>query len=224
MVSTLGMTFDQAIEFDKVLAVGKDSGELVVGKETAGAKVKASIAGAIVTNTLFMLGMSFLLGGRVMAEWLFGDVPFYEGAGCIECAGTGYKGRTAIMEMLLMDGDLDELVHQARAVVRRRGKDRMDFALALTGHTAGGPGKVSVVSSSLFGTVSGSAVANVMVDGWLTIPLMKKTGFRAPFAAAVEAQVKDQGQGLFALALGAVGVEDGDRVVVEGASLINQVR
>ncbi|MEK7819536.1 MAG: TRAP transporter large permease subunit, partial [Pseudomonadota bacterium] len=45
------------------------------------------------------------------------------------------------------------------------GKLFMDFALALTGHTAGGPGKVSVISSSLFGTISGSAVANVMVDG-----------------------------------------------------------
>lgn len=70
----------------------------------------------------------------------------------------------------------------------------MDFALSLTGHTAGGPGKVSVVSSSLFGTVSGSAVANVMVDGPITIPLMKKTGFRPPFAAAVEAVASTGGQ------------------------------
>jgi TRAP-type uncharacterized transport system fused permease subunit len=63
----------------------------------------------------------------------------------------------------------------------------MDFALALTGHTAGGPGKVSVVSSSLFGTISGSAVANVMVDGPISIPLMKRTGFKPHFAAGVEA-------------------------------------
>jgi TRAP transporter 4TM/12TM fusion protein len=70
----------------------------------------------------------------------------------------------------------------------------MDFALSITGHTAGGPGKVSVVSSSLFGTVSGSAVANVMVDGPLTIPLMKRTGFRPPFAAAVEATASTGGQ------------------------------
>ncbi len=70
----------------------------------------------------------------------------------------------------------------------------MDFALSLTGHTAGGPGKVSVISSSLFGTVSGSAVANVMVDGPLTIPLMKRTGFRPPFAAAVEATASTGGQ------------------------------
>jgi len=70
----------------------------------------------------------------------------------------------------------------------------MDFAMSITGHTAGGPGKVAIVSSSLFGTVSGSAVANVMVDGPITIPLMKRTGFRPPFAAAVEAVASTGGQ------------------------------
>ena len=50
------------------------------------------------------------------------------------------------------------------------------------------------MSSSLFGTISGSAVANVMVDGPITIPLMKKTGFRPPFAAAVEASASTGGQ------------------------------
>jgi len=45
----------------------------------------------------------------------------------------------------------------------------MSFANAIAGGSRGGPGKVSIVSSSLFGTISGSAVANVMVDGWLTI-------------------------------------------------------
>ena len=70
----------------------------------------------------------------------------------------------------------------------------MDFAMSLTGHQAGGPGKVAVVSSSLFGTVSGSAVANVMVDGPITIPLMKRTGFRPPFAAAVESVASTGGQ------------------------------
>jgi TRAP transporter 4TM/12TM fusion protein len=70
----------------------------------------------------------------------------------------------------------------------------MDFALSITGRYAGGPGKVAVVSSSLFGTVSGSAVANVMVDGPITIPLMKRTGFRPPFAAAVEAVASTGGQ------------------------------
>ena len=70
----------------------------------------------------------------------------------------------------------------------------MDFALSITGHTAGGPGKVSVVSSSLFGTISGSAVANVMVDGPISIPLMKRTGFPPHFAAGVEATASTGGQ------------------------------
>lgn len=70
----------------------------------------------------------------------------------------------------------------------------MDFAMALTGHTAGGPGKVAVVSSSLFGTISGSAVANVMVDGPISIPLMKRTGFKPYFAAGVEATASTGGQ------------------------------
>jgi TRAP-type uncharacterized transport system fused permease subunit len=70
----------------------------------------------------------------------------------------------------------------------------MDFAMSITGKYAGGPGKVAVVSSSLFGTVSGSAVANVMVDGPITIPLMKRTGFRPSFAAAVESVASTGGQ------------------------------
>jgi TRAP transporter 4TM/12TM fusion protein len=70
----------------------------------------------------------------------------------------------------------------------------MDFANSLVGGAKGGPGKISCVSSALFGTISGSAVANVMVDGWLTIPLMKRTGFKKDFAAAVEATASTGGQ------------------------------
>lgn len=69
-----------------------------------------------------------------------------------------------------------------------------DFANALVGGTRGGPAKISCVSSALFGTISGSAVANVMVDGWLTIPLMKRAGFKGDFAAAVEATASTGGQ------------------------------
>ncbi len=70
----------------------------------------------------------------------------------------------------------------------------MNFANAVAGGSRGGPGKVSVVSSSLFGTISGSAVANVMVDGWLTIPMMKRTGFKPEAAAAIEAVASTGGQ------------------------------
>ncbi len=82
------------------------------------------------------------------------------------------------------------------AFVERSGAGQlfMDFALALAGHTAGGPAKVAVITSSLFGTVSGSAVANVMTTGTFTIPLMKRTGYNAGFAGAVEAVASTGGQ------------------------------
>jgi TRAP transporter 4TM/12TM fusion protein len=69
-----------------------------------------------------------------------------------------------------------------------------DLAFRLTGRTTGGPAKASVVASGLFGMISGSAVANVVVDGVYTIPMMMRTGFRAPFAAAVEAVASTGGQ------------------------------
>lgn len=82
------------------------------------------------------------------------------------------------------------------AFVERSGAGQMfmDFALALAGHQAGGPAKVAVITSSLFGTVSGSAVANVMTTGTFTIPLMKRTGYRPAFSGAVEAVASTGGQ------------------------------
>jgi len=68
------------------------------------------------------------------------------------------------------------------------------LASSVAGRYRGGPAKVSVFSSSLFGTISGSSVANVAVDGGITIPLMVKTGFKPAFAAAVEATASTGGQ------------------------------
>lgn len=69
-----------------------------------------------------------------------------------------------------------------------------DFALALMGRYRGGQAKIAIVSSSLFGNISGSAVANVVVDGAFTIPMMKKAGYPPPVAAAVEAVASTGGQ------------------------------
>jgi TRAP transporter 4TM/12TM fusion protein len=76
------------------------------------------------------------------------------------------------------------------------GGDRFitDVALIAMGRYRGGPAKVSVVSSALFGTVSGSAVANVAVDGAITIPLMKRSGYPSHLAAAIEAVASNGGQ------------------------------
>ncbi|MGH7354532.1 MAG: TRAP transporter permease [Candidatus Rokuibacteriota bacterium] len=69
-----------------------------------------------------------------------------------------------------------------------------DGALAVAGATRGGAGKVAVISSGLFGMVNGSAIANAVTTGAFTIPLMKRAGYRAEFAAGVEATASMGGQ------------------------------
>lgn len=69
-----------------------------------------------------------------------------------------------------------------------------DMALALAGHTKGGPAKVSVIASGFLGSINGSAVANVVTTGAFTIPLMKKTGYSREFAGAVESAASVGGQ------------------------------
>lgn len=82
------------------------------------------------------------------------------------------------------------------AFLERSGAGQLFISVAysLTGRARGGSAKASVISSGLFGTVSGSAVANVLVDGWLTIPLMKRTGFPPAVAGAIEAVASTGGQ------------------------------
>ena len=69
-----------------------------------------------------------------------------------------------------------------------------DLSLALVGRSPGGPAKVSVIASALMGMINGSAVANVATTGVMTIPLMKKTGYKKEYAAAVEAAASTGGQ------------------------------
>jgi TRAP transporter 4TM/12TM fusion protein len=69
-----------------------------------------------------------------------------------------------------------------------------DFALALVGRLRGGPAKVTVISGILFGTISGSAVANVVASGAFTIPMMRRVGYDRATAGAVEATSSTGGQ------------------------------
>ena len=70
----------------------------------------------------------------------------------------------------------------------------MQAATLVAGRTFGGPAKVAVVTSALFGTISGSAVANVMSVGTITIPTMIRAGYRRDFAAGIEASASAGGQ------------------------------
>ncbi len=70
----------------------------------------------------------------------------------------------------------------------------IDLAYALTGRFSGGPAKTSVVASGFMGSVSGSAVGNVVATGSFTIPMMKKVGYRPHVAGAIEAAASTGGQ------------------------------
>ncbi len=74
------------------------------------------------------------------------------------------------------------------------GKALTDLSLAIFGRFRGGPAKMAVVASSLFGTINGSAVANVATTGVLTIPLMMRSGYKPHLAGAIEAVASTGGQ------------------------------
>ncbi|MGH7036197.1 MAG: TRAP transporter permease, partial [Stellaceae bacterium] len=82
------------------------------------------------------------------------------------------------------------------AFLERAGMIRLfnDLALGTVGHTQGGPAKVAVISSGLMGTINGSGIANVVTVGQFTIPLMRRFGYPAYFAGAVEATSSMGGQ------------------------------
>lgn len=74
------------------------------------------------------------------------------------------------------------------------GKFFTDLAMVAMGRYRGGPAKISVMASSLFGSISGTAVSNVVTTGIVTIPLMKKNNYRSETAAAIEAVASTGGQ------------------------------
>src|SRR5690606_42108342 len=74
------------------------------------------------------------------------------------------------------------------------GKSFMDMAYAIAGRQRGGPAKAAVIASGFMGSVSGSAIANVVTTGAFSIPLMKRLGYRPEQAGGVEAAAATGGQ------------------------------
>ena len=108
---------------------------------------------------------------------------FYTTEGVI---GTPIRACTAFISLFVIFG----------AFLERTGISDffINFANSIAGHTVGGPAKVAVISSALCGMVSGSSVGNTVTTGAITIPLMKKNGYRPEFAGAVEAAASTGGQ------------------------------
>ncbi len=130
--------------------------------------------GKFIGGAFYFRGMTLK---RVLYRMCFTDEGLFGNTASI--SATSVYMFVLFASFLLKSGGTDFIIHLARIVTRK---------------ITGGSGLVAVVASGLMGTISGSALANTVATGSITIPMMKKNGFKAPFAAGVEAAASVGGQ------------------------------
>ena len=152
-----------------------------------GVLIGIELARRVVGNVFVILGILMLLYG--VYGYLAPDLISHAGATFPElCTSIFYKsdGVFGIMANVLATYVL--LFVLFGAFLEKCGAQRffIDFPLAAVAHKTGGPAKVSVIASGLFGSISGSAIANTVSTGAFTIPMMKKAGFKPHIAGGIE--------------------------------------
>ncbi len=160
---------------------------ILVALEAARRTVGASLPILAVVSLIFYLwGNHFLSGAwqppRLSTETAISTLYASTGGmfGMLADIGTRVVAVYIVLGSLLMAVGAGDVFIQAATLV--------------AGRSYGGPAKVAVVTSALFGTISGSAVANVMSVGSITIPTMMRAGYRKDFAAGIEASASAGGQ------------------------------
>ena len=152
-----------------------------------GVLIGIELARRVVGNVFVLIGVVMLVYG--VYGYLAPDLVSHAGAPFIElCTSIFYKsdGVFGIMANVLATYVI--LFVLFGAFLEKCGAQRffIDWPLAAVGHKLGGPAKVSVIASGLFGSISGSAIANTVSTGAFTIPMMKKAGFKPHVAGAIE--------------------------------------
>ncbi|MBG0790728.1 MAG: TRAP transporter fused permease subunit [Desulfovibrionaceae bacterium] len=152
-----------------------------------GVLLGVELARRVVGNVFVIIGIVMLLFGMFGAH--MPDLIAHAGATFPElCTSIFYRsdGVFGIMANVLATYII--LFVLFGAFLERCGAQRffIDFPLAAVGHKVGGPAKVSVIASGLFGSISGSAIANTVSTGTFTIPMMKKAGFKPHVAGGIE--------------------------------------
>jgi TRAP transporter 4TM/12TM fusion protein len=152
-----------------------------------GVLIGIELARRVVGNIFVVIGIFMLLYG-VYGD-LFPDLISHAGDSFPElCTSIFYKsdGVFGIMANVLATYVI--LFVLCGAFLEKCGAQKffIDFPLAAVGHKVGGPAKVAVIASGLFGSISGSAIANTVSTGAFTIPMMKKAGFKPHIAGAIE--------------------------------------
>ncbi|MFC2003741.1 TRAP transporter permease [Chloroflexota bacterium] len=115
----------------------------------------------------------------------------------------GSEGLLGVPTKVMGDILIAFLIFAGILIATGAGRFFLNLALALLGRFRGGPAKVAVISSGFFGSLSGSILSNVAATGIITIPIMKRTGYPAHYAAAIEA-CASTGGGLMPPVMGAV--------------------
>jgi TRAP transporter 4TM/12TM fusion protein len=165
------------------------------GAET-GLDAMVSIVGVILSLEVCrrVLGWPMTLIGIAMILYgyfgpLFPDIIAHRGFGIERLCTTLYltnEGVFGVMANVLATYVIFFIFFGAFLRKSGAGKFLIEFPLALAGRSTGGPAKVAVLASALFGSVSGSAIANTVSTGAFTIPLMKRAGFKPHVAGAIE--------------------------------------
>lgn len=152
-----------------------------------GVLIGIELARRVVGNIFVFIGAVMLIYG--VYGYLAPDLVSHAGAPFTElCINIFYKsdGIFGIMANVLATYVLLFVLFGAFLEKCGAQKFFIDWPLAAVGHKIGGPGKVSVIASGLFGSISGSAIANTVSTGMFTIPMMKKAGFKPHVAGAIE--------------------------------------
>jgi TRAP transporter 4TM/12TM fusion protein len=152
-----------------------------------GVLIGIELARRVVGNVFVFIGIIMLLYGVYGAY--FPDIISHAGAPFSEmCTSIFYKsdGVFGIMANVLATYVILFVLFGAFLEKCGAQKFFIDWPLAAVGHRIGGPAKVSVIASGLFGSISGSAIANTVSTGAFTIPMMKKAGFRPHIAGGIE--------------------------------------
>jgi TRAP transporter 4TM/12TM fusion protein len=152
-----------------------------------GVLIGIELARRVVGNVFVIMGVVFLLYG--VYGYKAPDLISHAGAPFTElCVSIFYKsdGVFGIMASVLATYVILFVLFGAFLEKSGAQKFFIEWPLAAVGHRIGGPGKVSVIASGLFGSISGSAIANTVSTGMFTIPMMKKAGFRPHVAGAIE--------------------------------------
>ncbi len=152
-----------------------------------GVLIGIELARRVVGNVFVILGVTMLTYG-VYGKYA-PDLISHAGAPFTElCVSIFYKsdGVFGIMANVLATYVILFVLFGAFLEKCGAQKFFIDWPLAAVGHKIGGPAKVSVIASGLFGSISGSAIANTVSTGMFTIPMMKKAGFKPHVAGGIE--------------------------------------